>query len=77
MDPKVDALIGLEVACGLALEALPSLPDETERALRQHVEVLCEITGKQLSQLHPGWQIRLDSRFAKFSRVVGAAARAA
>jgi hypothetical protein len=56
IDPKVDALIRLEVACRLALEALPRLPDDTERALRQHVEVLCEITGKQLNQLHPGWQ---------------------
>jgi hypothetical protein len=52
---KINALIHLEVACRLALEALPDLPDETAQALRDPVQTLCEITGRELDRMNPGW----------------------
>ncbi len=54
-DPKVDALIRLQVACRLALDALPSLPEDTQGALREPVQKLCSVTEKQLDELRPGW----------------------
>lgn len=51
----VEALIKMEVACRLALESLPKLPDETERALRQHIESLCEMTERELNRLRPAY----------------------
>jgi hypothetical protein len=41
------------VACRLALESLPKLPAETEEALREPVEALCELTGRELERLKP------------------------
>lgn len=54
-DPKVDALVRLQVACRLALEALPNLPEDTRQALREPIEALCAVTEKQLDELDPGW----------------------
>lgn len=51
----VEALIKMEVACRLALESLPKLPDETEQALRQHIESLCEMTERELNRLQPAY----------------------
>jgi hypothetical protein len=53
---KLDALIRLEIACRLALNALPELPAETETALRAHVERLCEVTRRELDRINPGWR---------------------
>jgi hypothetical protein len=50
----IEAVITMEVACRLALESLRKLPDETERALRHHVETLCEVTERELKRL-PGY----------------------
>jgi hypothetical protein len=47
----MQALIKMEVACRLALESLPELPRETEEALRQPIEILCDITGRELERL--------------------------
>jgi hypothetical protein len=44
----------MEVACRLALESLPDLPRETEDALREPIETLCELTARELERLHPG-----------------------
>jgi hypothetical protein len=60
---KVDALIRLEVACRLAVEALPALPDETEQALRHHVQTLCDVTGAELDAIRPGWRDGPARRF--------------
>lgn len=53
---QIQALIRLEVACQVALEALPELPDETEQALKDHVQALCDVTGAELDRVHPGWR---------------------
>jgi hypothetical protein len=53
---KIDALIQLEVACQLALEALPALGDEAEQKLREHVQALCEASGAELDRVKPGWR---------------------
>ena len=53
-ETRLEALIKLEVACRLALESLPKLPAETEEALREPVEMLCELTGRELERLKPG-----------------------
>ena len=60
---KVDALIRLEVACRLAVEALPGLADETEQALRSHVQALCDVTGAELDAIRPGWRDGPARRF--------------
>jgi hypothetical protein len=45
----------MEVACRLALESLPKLPNETEQALRHHIETLCEVTERELKRLKPAY----------------------
>jgi hypothetical protein len=50
-EKTLDALIKMEVACRLALESLPKLPNETEQALRRHIETLCEVTEHELKRL--------------------------
>lgn len=52
---SVEALIKIEVACRLALESLPMLRNETEQALRHHIETLCEVTERELKRLHPAY----------------------
>ena len=49
----LEALIKMEVACRLALESLPKLPNETEQALRRHIETLCDVTERELKRLQP------------------------
>jgi hypothetical protein len=53
-ETKLQALIRLEVACELALEALPELPSETEQALREPIERLCRVTRTELERIQPG-----------------------
>jgi hypothetical protein len=50
---RLQALIKLEVACRLALESLPELPQETEEALREPIQTLCDVTGRELENLQP------------------------
>jgi hypothetical protein len=52
-ETRLEALIRLEVACRLALESLPKLPAETEEALREPIETLCEVSGASLSVSSP------------------------
>jgi hypothetical protein len=52
-EEALDALIKLEVACRLALDSLPKLPNETEAALRDHIEKLCDVTDRELKRLQP------------------------
>ncbi len=54
-EKSLEALIKMEVACRLALESLPKLPNETEQALRRHIETLCEVTERELKQLQPAY----------------------
>jgi hypothetical protein len=53
-ESRLQALIKLEVACRLALESLPELPRETEEALREPIQTLCDVTGRELESLQPG-----------------------
>jgi hypothetical protein len=52
----VSALIQLNVACNLALDALPELPPETTQALQEPVRELCDITARELDSLDPAWR---------------------
>jgi hypothetical protein len=63
-ESRLQALIKLEVACRLALESLPELPPETEEALREPIQTLCEVTGRELESLQPSLQ---DERKAGLS----------
>jgi hypothetical protein len=63
-ETRLQALIKLEVACRLALESLPQLPRETEQALREPIQTLCDVTGRELENLQPGV---IDKRNAEFS----------
>jgi hypothetical protein len=58
IEKRLQALIKMEVACRLALESLPELPRETEQALRAPIEKLCELTGRALDRLQPGFAAR-------------------
>jgi hypothetical protein len=53
-EPKLQALIKMQVACRLALESLPELPREIEEELRESIDNLCEVTGRALDRLQPG-----------------------
>ena len=52
-DPKLEALIRMEVACRLALESLPDLPPETEKRLRVPIQTLCDVTQTELARCKP------------------------
>ena len=52
-EKTLEALIKMEVACRLALESLPKLPQQTEDALRRHIETLCDVTERELTRLKP------------------------
>jgi hypothetical protein len=54
-EKTLEALIKMEVACRLALESLSKLPNETEHALRRHIETLCEVTERELKRLQPAY----------------------
>jgi hypothetical protein len=51
---RLQALIKMEVACRLARESLPELPQEMVDALRELVDQLCKITGREIERLRPG-----------------------
>jgi hypothetical protein len=53
----------MEVACRLALESLPELPREAEEALRRPIEILCDVTGRELERI----QVGLVNRDGKLS----------
>jgi hypothetical protein len=52
--PKLEALVRLEAACQLAIDALPKLPAETARRLREPIRELCDITRQELIRIDPG-----------------------
>jgi hypothetical protein len=55
-ETRVNALIQLEVACRIALDALPVVDGETERKLRDHIQALCDVSGAELDRISPGWR---------------------
>jgi hypothetical protein len=63
-ESRLQALIKLEVACRLALESLPELPPETEAALREPIETLCKVTGRELENLQPALSAEQDDHLA-------------
>jgi hypothetical protein len=46
----LQALIRLEVACQLALEALTHLPRDAENRLREPIQTLCDVTRAELER---------------------------
>jgi hypothetical protein len=59
-ESRLQALIKMEVACRLALEWLPELPRETEEALREAIDTLCQVTERELGRLRPGLNDRIS-----------------
>jgi hypothetical protein len=53
-ESRLQAWIKMQVACRLALESLPELPRETEQALREPIQTLCNVTERELERLRPG-----------------------
>jgi hypothetical protein len=53
---KVNALIQLQFACRLAVDALPDVPASTAAALDAPVQALCDITERELDRHHPAWR---------------------
>jgi hypothetical protein len=51
-------LIQLEVACQVALGALPRLPEDTEQALRNPIQELCDVTRGELQRIDPSYKAR-------------------
>jgi hypothetical protein len=54
-ESTTEALIKMEVACRLALESLPKIPSESEKALREAVQTLCKVTERELKRLKIGY----------------------
>ena len=54
-DEALQALIKLEVACRLALDSLPALPQRADHALRDAIEELCRLTERELERMQPGF----------------------
>jgi hypothetical protein len=52
-DTKIEALVRLEAACQLAIDALPKLPSETAKRLREPIRELCDITRQELIRIDP------------------------
>jgi len=48
---RLQALIRLEVACQLALEALTHLPRDAENRLREPIQTLCDVTRAELERV--------------------------
>jgi hypothetical protein len=53
-ESTTEALIKMEVACRLALESLPKIPRESEKAMREAVQTLCKVTERELKRLKLG-----------------------
>jgi hypothetical protein len=52
-DPDIEALVRLEAACQLAIDALPKLPTETAKRLRKPIQELCHVTREELIRINP------------------------
>jgi hypothetical protein len=48
----------MEVACQLALQSLPKLPNECEQVLREPIRTLCDVTERELKRLKPDYARR-------------------
>ena len=55
-EPDLQALIRLEVACQVALSALPQLPEDTEQGLRKPIQELCDVTRTELRRIDPSYK---------------------
>jgi hypothetical protein len=55
-ESRLQALIKMEVACRLALEWLPELPQEK----REAIDTLCQVTERELGRLRPGLNDRIS-----------------
>jgi hypothetical protein len=53
-DGAVQALVRAYIACRLAIDALPELPDEIRKQVTEPITVLCDIVGKALDGHQPG-----------------------
>ena len=49
-DAVTDAVVRLAVACRLAREALPNLPEETRQVVSDPIDALCEVADAALTR---------------------------
>jgi len=61
-DPALQALIRAYIACRLAVEALPDLPEDVRREVSTPVTVLCNTVGPALEKVDPGFLDRANGR---------------
>jgi hypothetical protein len=54
-DEALHALFQAYVACRLAVDALPDLPDEIRQAVREPITALCDAVAPVLERQHPGF----------------------
>jgi hypothetical protein len=53
--PAVKALVQAYVACRLAIEVLPDLPDDVRAEVSEPVTTLCHAVGPALERIRPGF----------------------
>ena len=58
-DCAIRALIRAYIACRLAIDSLPYLPDAVRRQVSEPVTALCHVIGPALDEIKPGF---LDSQ---------------
>ena len=54
-ETALQALVRAYVACRLAIDVLPQLPDDIRAAVEEPVAALCRIVGPELERVKPGF----------------------
>lgn len=53
-DETLQALVRAYIACRLAVEALPQLPEAIRAVVEEPIARLCDVVGPELERLRPG-----------------------
>ena len=54
-EAAVQALVRAYIACRLAIDALPDLPDDVRTTVEHPITVLCHTVGPALERVNPGF----------------------
>jgi hypothetical protein len=60
-DAAVQAIARAYVACRLAMDALPDLPEDLRRVVEEPVDTLCRVVGPELDRLRSASLRPLDN----------------
>ena len=55
VDGPTGALIRAYVACRVAIDALPELPEEVREEAEEPLTAFCHVIGPALERVHPGF----------------------